>query len=965
MNANQTLPNEKNTVFSRLAARWSARRAERAYHGDDLVCPPEERTMSPLMRWIGIGLRMLIIYIGVLGMMLFLADAIGIFPPLWMSLLASALSVLTFGAILLGGKFRIGGWIALGVEGLYFLLFTGNPITILTGSVSAFWNQLLVSLDPKVFASIYLPVLYPEGAHGNYIFYGLCMLCALLALIFTASALRRVRMIPLVFTGLLVVLPITTYNITSSNWGFALILTALFGLIVMRLYDGIFNRKKVSAKHASSATGSMTASAGGGFAGFAAAAMAFLLLLGPAATMTRSFQNIPFIYDRMVFARTIITAIITGNELENGYLKPVENDRTTGAEPPQYFGRTMMQLNTSFKMPIYLRSWTATNYENNSWYSVTSDEAKAYTKKFGDDFNPDSITRSFYDLWDPTLLRANDLGYHYDHTDRGFMTETVDIGIKYSTNNLLFTTPHIDTARMLMNRYSKTGEAYSQSYKQYFEGTMIAGILNFSRNYRVIAYVPTYIKPSFARNFWQMQQYYTIMYEYIGPCGVNNVIPRAETCERQIAEARERLDALGFDYPKPTILETYYAASEQERAEIYNRYFADYARYTPYVEEHYTALPEDSKYLMPIATEIRHATAFDECMQIGNYHGAILEVLRYLGENYTFTLTPTPSADPSLSALDSFLHETKEGHYVQFSTAATMILRALGFPARYCEGYLVTEFEYDSSANRKSAYSKTIYDSDAHAWVEVYLPGIGWMPYETLADNFAYFYAEESEEIFGMNHDPEDGDEGEEKGDVDISDWEAMQQIKREEFEEELRRRAELLQKQKEEEEKKNTEFVPVDRPEVRALIWGIAALIVFAVYAAVFPLPTRSRRAAQRRLKNTERVLSGNWEESETKPLADYFCRAVWSMHAAAGCAPKHGELPDEYTQRVDTSLNASGHSFEDVFSYMNREEFGSGMRDWQLRETVEYYNENREKLVARMSPWRRFWHFKVLCDL
>lgn len=964
MNKSSALPNKKGSLLSRLTVRRSARRAARVYHGDDLVCPPEARTMSPRMQRIGIGLRILILYIALLGIMLFLADAIGIFPPLWLSMLSCALSILTCCAFFGGGKWRIGALIALGAQVLYFLCFTGHPITVLTGSVSAFWNQFLVSLDPKVFASLYLPATYPEGAHGNYIFYGLCLFCTLLAWGITASALRRVRMLPLTCIGLLVILPVTTYNITSSNWGFALILTALFGLIVMRLYDGIFNCKKVSAFHASAAPHSPAATAGGGFAGFSAAALAFLLLLFPALTMTRSFTAIPAIYDRMVFARTIVTAIITGNELDSGYLKPLDNDRTVVAESPQYTGRTILQINTSFKMPLYLRSWTGVRYENDSWYSVSNDEAAAFTAQFGADFHPDSIPRAFYELWDASLLRVNDYSYYYDHSKQGFVTETIDFSIKYSTNNLLFTTPHIDTDRMLMKRYSKTGEAYSQSYRSFFEETMIAGILNFSRNYRVTAYVPTYINSAYARNLWQMQQYYAIMYEYIGPCGINNVIPRAEICAQQIAQARARLDALGFDYPQPTILETYFSASEQERADLYDRYFAAYAAYTPYVQEHYTALPEDSRYLLSCANEVRENTAFDACMEVGDYHGAILEVLRYLGQQYTFTLTPKASTDPSLSALDSFLCETREGHYVQFATAGTMLLRALGLPARYCEGYLITEFDYDSSADRKSAYSKTVYDSDAHAWVEVYLPGIGWMPYETLPDHFAYFYAEESEEIFGTSHNPELDDDEKDPGEIDISDWEAMQQVKREEFEEELRRRAELLKQQKEE-AKNHTDFVPVDRPEIRALIWVIAALIVFAVYAVIFPLPTRSRRAAQRRSRNTARVLSGEWERGETRRLAGYFCHAIWSMHAAAGCPPAHGELPGEYADRIDHALNASAHRFEDVFSYMNREEFGGGMLDWQLRETVEYYAQNREKLISHMSPLRRFWHFRILCDL
>ena len=51
---------------------------------------------------------------------------------------------------------------------------------------------------------------------------------------------------------------------------------------------------------------------------------------------------------------------------------------------------------------------------------------------------------------------------------------------------------------------------------------------------------------------------------------------------------------------------------------------------------------------------------------------------------------------------------------------AEMLLRMLGIPARVAQGF--TEGRSQRNGTRWS-----IQDSDAHAWVEVYFPGWGWM----------------------------------------------------------------------------------------------------------------------------------------------------------------------------------------------------------------------------------------------
>ena len=69
--------------------------------------------------------------------------------------------------------------------------------------------------------------------------------------------------------------------------------------------------------------------------------------------------------------------------------------------------------------------------------------------------------------------------------------------------------------------------------------------------------------------------------------------------------------------------------------------------------------------------------------------------------------------------ITEFFFEKKRGYCQYFATAAALLLRLQGIPARYVTGYVVQEY------NSPGGYY-VVRDADAHAWVEVLLPGKGW-----------------------------------------------------------------------------------------------------------------------------------------------------------------------------------------------------------------------------------------------
>ena len=93
----------------------------------------------------------------------------------------------------------------------------------------------------------------------------------------------------------------------------------------------------------------------------------------------------------------------------------------------------------------------------------------------------------------------------------------------------------------------------------------------------------------------------------------------------------------------------------------------------------------------------------------------------YLSTRYTYTLTPG-NVPRNRDFVEYFL-ESGEGYCVYFASAMTVMARTLGVPARFVIGYGLEASETDWMA----------YADNAHAWVECYILGVGWIPFDPTA----------------------------------------------------------------------------------------------------------------------------------------------------------------------------------------------------------------------------------------
>lgn len=76
--------------------------------------------------------------------------------------------------------------------------------------------------------------------------------------------------------------------------------------------------------------------------------------------------------------------------------------------------------------------------------------------------------------------------------------------------------------------------------------------------------------------------------------------------------------------------------------------------------------------------------------------------------------------------VESFLFNTKRGVCYEYATSMVLLARAAGIPARYCEGYLVSQ----SRENPDLGTNFVVTPRDAHGYPELYIEGFGWVTFE-------------------------------------------------------------------------------------------------------------------------------------------------------------------------------------------------------------------------------------------
>ena len=128
----------------------------------------------------------------------------------------------------------------------------------------------------------------------------------------------------------------------------------------------------------------------------------------------------------------------------------------------------------------------------------------------------------------------------------------------------------------------------------------------------------------------------------------------------------------------------------------------------------YLVLPDDLPARvrdLAVRLTINQPSPYDQVMAIQNY-------LR----QFPYSLQ-VPGVPTNREVADYFLFDLQKGYCDYFATSMAVMVRAAGIPSRFVTGFSSGSYDYDT-------HRFVVEQANAHSWVEVYFPGIGWVEFE-------------------------------------------------------------------------------------------------------------------------------------------------------------------------------------------------------------------------------------------
>ncbi|MDE7454074.1 MAG: transglutaminase domain-containing protein [Clostridia bacterium] len=135
--------------------------------------------------------------------------------------------------------------------------------------------------------------------------------------------------------------------------------------------------------------------------------------------------------------------------------------------------------------------------------------------------------------------------------------------------------------------------------------------------------------------------------------------------------------------------------------------------YRQFVYDNYLSVPESTaEYLRTVIA----AQGFDISDK-----NLVAKIAAFVQSSASYNLKYDKSLDGEPDAVVSFLRDYKEGVCRHYASAATLLYRVAGIPARYTVGY---------TGETVAGEWVEITTQNAHAWVEIYVDGMGWVQIE-------------------------------------------------------------------------------------------------------------------------------------------------------------------------------------------------------------------------------------------
>ncbi|MCL2089101.1 MAG: transglutaminase domain-containing protein [Oscillospiraceae bacterium] len=142
----------------------------------------------------------------------------------------------------------------------------------------------------------------------------------------------------------------------------------------------------------------------------------------------------------------------------------------------------------------------------------------------------------------------------------------------------------------------------------------------------------------------------------------------------------------------------------------------------------YTDVPQRSQErILDLALEISEAAGAE------NNYDRVKAIEMWLSNQMRYTLTPR-KRPAGRDFVEHFLFDGREGYCTAYASAMVMLVRSMGIPARYSEGYAMPSRPNDDNVFQ-------VKSNNAHAWPEVYFEGFGWIPFEPTSEFTEKYYS--------------------------------------------------------------------------------------------------------------------------------------------------------------------------------------------------------------------------------
>ncbi len=144
-----------------------------------------------------------------------------------------------------------------------------------------------------------------------------------------------------------------------------------------------------------------------------------------------------------------------------------------------------------------------------------------------------------------------------------------------------------------------------------------------------------------------------------------------------------------------------------------------WSEYAKFVQSNYTLLPEGIDEIAKLGQQLKGDTIYE----------TVDKVREFLSTNteYSDSVQKLPE-DKDFASY--FLFEKGVGYSAHYATAATVMLRSLGVPARYVEGFFVHKDDISKADGDSRQKTITLTDGNSHAWIEIFDAQYGWIPVE-------------------------------------------------------------------------------------------------------------------------------------------------------------------------------------------------------------------------------------------